>query len=142
MPQLFYYCIFFFLLDLKPKPSNPLAFKAWLVYTVLPFSYFILFSYRKKKKNNVSWYMHMFLKYKFYLCLPYHAVLWKVANLGSLLNLIIWYFSTTVCLILTCQISFCSHIFHVCVLNIDNSGWCKSLSAFNSENVIKKENAK
>lgn len=94
------------------------------------------------EKNNVSWYLYEFLSTNSYLCLPYHIVLWKVQNLGSFLNLIIWYFPTTVCLLLTCQIVFCSHIFCVCLLDIENSGWCKSLSAFDSANVIKKENTK
>lgn len=84
----------------------------------------------------------MFLSTNSYLCLPYHTVLWEVRNSGSFFNLIIWSFPTAVCLLLTCQISFCSHIFGVRLLDIDNSGWCNSLSTFDSENVIKKGNTK
>lgn len=45
-------------------------------------------------------------------------------------------------LLLTFRISFCSHILCLCLLDIDNNGWYKSLSPIDSENVIKKENAK
>lgn len=61
MPQLSYCCIFFPLL--KTNPRTPLAFNSWLWF-ILSFhsvTLFYLFYYRE---NNVSWYLHMFLKYK------------------------------------------------------------------------------
>lgn len=126
----------------KSNPSNPLAFKSCISSLQCPSLQLLCSICSITEKNNVSWYLHEFLSTNSYLCLPYHTVLWEVQNLGSFLNLIIWYFPTIVCLLLTCQISFCSHIFCVCLLDTDNSGWCKSLSAFDSENVIKKENTK
>lgn len=134
-----YYCTFFFFLIFKMNPTNPLAFKSqfsgWHCLSIQLLCSII-------EKQNMGRQPHVFLSTNSYLCLPYLIVLWEVRNSGSFLNLIIWSFPTTVCLLLTCQISFCSHIFGVCLLDIDNSGWCKSLSTFDSENVIKKGNTK
>lgn len=138
LPQCSYYRSFF--LILKTNPTNPLAFKSrlssWYCPSICSVCSII------EKKNIISWYLHVFLSTNSYLGLPYHTVLWEVRNSGSFLNLIIWSFPTTVCLLLTCHISFCSHIFGGCLLDIDNSGWCKSLSTFDSENVIKGGNTK
>lgn len=135
----YYYYYFFFISE--TNPSNSLAFKSWLSSLHCPDTH-LLCSIRSiiGKTMGVDICMS-FLSPNSYLCLPYHSALWELQNLGSFLNLIIWYFPTTACLPVTCQISFCSHLFCVCRLD-DNSGWCKSLSAFDSENVIKKENTK
>lgn len=87
----------------------------------------------------MSWYLWVF-KYKFLSLSAISHCIVKSPKFRFLLHLIIWYY-TTFCLLLTCQIVFCSHIFCVCLLDIENSGWCKNISAFDSANVIK-ENTK
>lgn len=68
---------------------------------------------KKKKRHNMK--LCLFLKYKF-LSVPDRSHHYERSKIGgSLLNLIIWHFPTTACLLVTCRISFCSNIFCVYV---------------------------
>lgn len=74
--------------------------------------YFVL-TFKKKKRHDMKF--CLFLKYKF-LSVPDRSHHYERSKIGgSLLNLIIWHFPTTACLLVTCRISFCSNIFCVYV---------------------------
>jgi hypothetical protein len=127
----FHYNAPIFFSDFKNySTGHPLTFKSWLSGLHCPSMQSLCSITEKTMWIDICMW---FLSTNSYLCLPCLTVLWEVRNLDSFLNLIIWYFPTTVCLLLTSQISFCSHIFYVCLLDIDNNGWCKSLSPFDSE---------